>query len=206
MGRSPSGSAGGPPASGPRGWHHRGYLPHFDAGEVAQMTTYRLADSLPRGVLAELPPMPDNAKRCRCDALLDTGIGSCLLARPAAASVVVMNWRQFDGVRYRLHAWVVMPNHVHLVATIAAGQSLSRIVQAWKSYTAHRLAVLTDTPGRIWFPDYWDRFIRDDAHFVAAAEYVEDDPLRAGLVAVRQAWPWSSASALQCGRAARAPG
>jgi REP element-mobilizing transposase RayT len=121
------------------------------------------------------------------------------------AALVVDAWRHFDGRRYRLHAWVLMPNHVHVVLTVFVGSPLSALMQAQKSFTAHRIRRNLGGAGSVWHPDYWDRFIRDDAHFVAAVEYVEDNPVRAGLVARREDWPWSSATALRCGRDARGP-
>ena len=187
MRRQPAGTAGGSPAAH-RGWHERGYLPHWDVGAVVQAITYRLADSLPKHVELD---------RRRCQSLLDQGRGSCILLRPDLARVVIESWHHFNGSRYRLHAWVVMPNHVHLVATILDGHPLSRIVPSWKSYTAHRLRVVTGATGRIWHPDYWDRVIRDEAHFVAAVEYVEASPVTAGLVPQPCAWPFSSAAAGQ---------
>jgi putative DNA methylase len=87
---------------------------------------------------------------------------------------------------------------------IHPGQSLFQIVHSWKSYTAHRIRKLTGVTGRIWQPEYWDRFIRDDEHFVAAAEYIENNPVLAGLVDSPELWVWSSAG--EGGRAARAPG
>ena len=185
MRRQPAGTAGGSPAAH-RGWHERGYLPHFDAGAAVQAITYRLADSLPRHVECD---------RRRSESLLDRGRGRCILRQPALAREVIDAWRHFDGVRYRLHAWVVMPNHVHVVATMFDGHPLSRIVHSWKSYTAHRIRALTGGTGRVWHPDYWDRFVRDEAHFLTAVTYVEYNPVLAGLVERPDAWPFSSAAA-----------
>ena len=191
MSKQPAGSAGGPPATRARGWHDRGYLPHCDADGVVQMVTYRLADSLPQ----ELSPDPGNGevRRRRTDALLDRGFGSCLLRRPEIAELIIGNWLRFDGDRYRLWAWVVMPNHVHLVLEIPPNASLSPIVHSWKSYTAHRIRQLVGGTGRLWQPDYYDRFIRDDAHFLAAVDYVEHNPVKAGLVTSPKEWPFSTA-------------
>ena len=168
-----------------RGWHERGYLPHFDRGDVVQAITYRLGDSLPGHVEVD---------RRRFQSLLDGGRGSCILRRPDIAREIVDAWLHFDAIRYRLHAWVVMPNHVHVVATIYRGYPLSRVVHSWKSFTAHRIRTLTGQTGRIWHPDYWDRFIRDDQHFLNAVDYVEQNPVFAGLAVNPEDWPFSSAS------------
>lgn len=82
------------------------------------MVTYRLADSLPKGVHL----VNGEEKRRRSEALLDQGFGSCLLRRPGIAELIIANWRRFDGERYRLYAWVEMPNHVHVVAGIVPGE------------------------------------------------------------------------------------
>jgi len=177
-----------------RGWHARGYLPHFDGGEMVQMITYRLADSLPRDVVKnELRNARTPEQRQRYEALLDAGHGNCMLQWPEAASLVVDAWRHFDGVRYRLHAWVVMPNHVHVVATIVDGYPLERIVHNWKSFTGHALRKAFGCRA-VWQADYWDRFIRDERHFAAALAYVEGNPMKAGLVRTAEEWRWSSAA------------
>lgn len=171
-----------------RGWHGRGYLPHFDRGTVVQAITYRLADSLPAYVEARTPE-----QRRRIQALLDAGRGSCILRDARIADEVISAWRYFDGVRYALHAWVVMPNHVHVVATQHESWPLPKVIHSWKSYTAHRIRKVIGGRGRVWSPDYFDRFIRDDAHFLAAIDYVEHNPRKAGLVTSPKEWPFSTA-------------
>jgi putative transposase len=125
---------------------------------------------------------------------MDAGLGSCLLRRSEAASCVVEAWRQFDGERYDLVAWVVMPNHVHLLIRVYEGQALGRLVQSWKSFTGRKLNALGGTRGRVWSREYWDRFLRDEAHFEATLRYIENNPVAAGLAERPEDWPWSSAS------------
>jgi putative transposase len=193
------GTAGGPPAvpidRQHRGWHQRRYLPHFDAAGTIQMITYRLADSLPAEVLREAVDAHrrEPARRKRLEELLDAGYGSCLLRRPEIATLVIENWLRFDRVRYRLAAWVVMPNHAHVLVEIVDGHPVSRIVHSWKSFTAKAIAGVTGVQGRIWRPDYWDRVIRDAKHFAAAVDYIDYNPVKAGLARDPKNWPWSSA-------------
>lgn len=71
----------------PKGWHHRGYLPHFDDQTKIQTITYRLADSLPQKLLQRLAgeldtPDGDIAYRQRIEDYLDRGYGSCCLKNP----------------------------------------------------------------------------------------------------------------------------
>src|SRR5712692_5179423 len=126
------------------GWHSRGYLPHFDAAEITQNVTFRLADSLPQAVLerwkseirADSETGADSALRLRIEHYLDQGYGGCALRDARIATVVQESLLHFDGERYRLLAWVVMPNHVHLLLEMVHGYSLSSIVHSWKSFTA----------------------------------------------------------------------
>ena len=128
-------------------WHSRGYLPHFEGGEIVQSITFRLHDSLPAPLraewAAELERLPDTEqklhRRKRIEVALDSGHGACLLANPRVARLVVDALLRFDGQRYRLHAWCVMPNHVHVLATPLGRRRLSSIVHSWKSFTATKL-------------------------------------------------------------------
>jgi len=99
-----------------KGWYSRGYLPHIDRPGLIQGITFRLADSLPPGFLKSLKidlafaPGPDSETRERIEACLDAGHGSCSLRDARVARVVEEAFLHFDGERYRLLAWVVMPN------------------------------------------------------------------------------------------------
>ncbi len=178
-----------------RGWHHRGYLPHLDAPDVVQAVTFRLADGLPTEVVLRLKAQwrDDAAVLRRLVAhQLDAGHGRCVLANLEAMRIVraaLLHGHQRD---YRLLTWVVIPNHVHVVVALR-DHSLVRIVQSWKSYTAGRINSRFDTSGRLWQPDYYDRRIRDDAHLAAVDAYVHGNPVKAGLVARAEDWPFSSA-------------
>jgi len=190
------------------GWRSRGYLPHFDAPEVIQHVTFHLADSLPaaarermRGELQSVPESQrDTERRKRLDAWIDSGHGSCLLKTPTAARLVQDALLSFNTTRYRLFAWVVMPNHVHVLFKPLPGWTTGRIVTSWKSYTGRRLSPLLPQspaglgmPRRVWHREYWDRFIRDERHFWTTVAYIHDNPVGAGLVRHPEEWPWSSA-------------
>jgi putative DNA methylase len=198
-----------------RGWHSRGYLPHFDGGSVPQSVTLRLAGSLPAALLqqwreelglgarASSPPgrsgqdgrAPRGAaeERRRIEEYLNQGIGPTWLREPDVGCLVEGALLHFDGERYRLHAWVVMPNHLHAVMTPLGNTSVSTIVFSWKSFTATRANALAARRGAFWQADYFDRFIRDEWHFLAAVSYVERNPVVAGLCARPEEWRFSSA-------------
>jgi len=188
-------------------WHSRGYLPHFESPEATQHVTFHLADSLPKTVLlrleAELKTLPDEKRdaerRKRIDAWMDAGHGSCILRNPAIANMVQGSLLSFDAQRYRLLAWVVMPNHIHALLQPMNGWTIAKIVASWKKFTAskiwdhHRLTGEGPSPP-IWHREYWDRYIRNREHFEQATDYIHRNPVKAGLVATAELWPWSSAS------------
>ncbi|EDM25021.1 hypothetical protein LNTAR_01707 [Lentisphaera araneosa HTCC2155] len=178
-------------------WHSRGFLPNYDVANKYQMITYRLADSLPKHVIAGSAggsPAEKTQKRKLIEKYLDQSYGACYLKRPEIAQVVVDNWRHFDDERYDLIAYVVMPNHVHLLIKTYENHCLNRVVHSWKSYTSHEIKkILLEgnnageppalpgdlnqlegnnageppaRPGEIWMEDYWDRFIRDEKTFL----------------------------------------
>ncbi len=217
------------PSSAHRGWYSRGYLPHCDHPRLLQSITYHLADSLPAAVLerlnAELRSLPpdrqDVERRKRVEEWLDAGHGCCVLRYPEAAACVVDTWRHFAGERYDLIAWVVMPNHVHVLIRAYEGIPLGKIVQSWKSYTGRRIRPLMEdmyhcridgragarrsqarrsqedqTPAQplqgVWTREYWDRFVRNERHFETVVAYIHENPVKAGLVGEAQDWLWSS--------------
>src|SRR4051794_9086172 len=111
-----AGSAGGPPAPVGEGgvWHSRLYLPHYELPGAIQMLTFRLADSLPAAKLEEIvhdAKLTTAAqKRQKLEDLLDMGYGACYLNSPVISNLVEANLLHFDGTRYIVNAWVIMPN------------------------------------------------------------------------------------------------
>ena len=174
-----------------RGWHSRGYLPHFNSEDVVQSVTFRLADSLPLEAKLRLQEAarPESLR----NAFLDRGWGACWLKDDRVAALVEQALLIFDGARYRLHAWTVMPNHVHAMLSIAPGNPLGPIVSSWKRFTARESNILLGRTGAFWQTEYWDRFIRNEAHFAATERYIDLNPVKAGLIAEPRLWPWGSA-------------
>ena len=179
-----------------KGWYSRGYLPHCDEPNRIQMITYRLADSLPKEVVKKLlqdfPEGSESGKRKRIEEYMDAGYGACRLANPQIAEIVQENLLRFDGERYRLIAWVVMPNHIHVVVEILEGFNLEQVIHTWKSYTANAANKTLGRQGDFWQPDYFDRFIRDAEHLERAVNYVEYNPVKAGLVEKVEDWLFGS--------------
>ncbi len=179
-------------------WHSRGYLPHCDTPGLIQSITFRLNDSLPKATLQRLMEQGSRASRAQTtdhiEALLAANHGECWLKRPEIAAIVENALLHFDGQRYRLLAWCVMPNHVHALIETHEGQPLGDVVHGWKSFTAKAINRQFGRTGAVWHPDFFDRYVRDDAHLRVCIDYIENNPVVAGLVARVDAWKWSSAS------------
>jgi putative transposase len=173
-----------------KGWHSRGYLPHFDSAETIQFITFRLFDSLPRAVAEALAKQADNL--VKTDERLDGGLGACWLREPAIAELVENTILHFDGERYRVLAWCVMPNHAHVIVEPADGNRLGDIVHSWKSYSANRANSILGRTGPFRHKDFFDRFIRDEGHLARTIDYVENNPVKAGLARTASAWAWGS--------------
>ncbi len=184
-----------------KGWHSRGYLPHLDSNGLVQFVTFRLGGSLPSPCMeawrAELECLANEEReeelRTRVEACLDLGLGPLLLGVPEVGSIVASSIRHFDGTRYSLHDWVVMPNHVHVVLEPLKANSLSGIVHSWKSFTAKKANEVLGREGRFWSADYFDRYLRDEEHYLRTRQYVEENPIKAGLCQIAEEWPFSSA-------------
>ena len=195
-------------------WRSRGYIPHVE-GFLVQSIAFRLHDAVPASVvqgwkdeLAWIEGLPaSDPREVRLRKLTiryeDAGHGACWLRDPCIAALVEDALLHFDGQRYRLIAWCIMPNHVHVLAETREEWPLAAIVHSWKSFTAHRASVILNHSGDFWFREYFDRFIRDDRHFAAAVGYIEMNPVKAGLVARAEEWRWSSA--WECRRLAGRP-
>jgi putative transposase len=179
-----------------RGWYSRGYLPHFDMPGLVQFINYRLDDAMPaslRHEWAALLEIDDELKRrTKIEEYLDRGCGSCFLRDSQAAALVEENWLYSDGLDYRLLAWVVMPNHVHLLVEIWQTPQM-QLVKNWKGFTARRLNRVFGRSGKLWQDDYWDRYIRNEEHCRKVVRYIESNPVKAGLVKSPEQWPFSSA-------------
>jgi REP element-mobilizing transposase RayT len=179
------------------GWHGRGYLPHFEGGEVAQFVTFRLKDSLPESVVErwrrELGREEEPQLRRRVEAYLDRGYGAASLREPRVAAIVQNALLHYDGARYRLAAWVVMPNHVHVLASACGGHTLSGIMHSLKSYTSGEVNKLLGRKGAFWMEDYFDRYVRDSVHYGRAVAYIENNPVKAKLCRQPAEWPFGSA-------------
>lgn len=178
-----------------RGWHQRGYLPHFDSPHITQFVTIMLADSFPITRRAEWGPFlqerSDSEKRKKLEAWLDRGHGGCWLKRDDVASAIEAVILKNDGIEYQLQAWVVMPNHVHVVIDIW-DIPLTTIIHGWKGASARIANELLKRRGAFWQEDYFDTVVRDAEHLKKSVRYTENNPPKAMLCQTPHDWKWSS--------------
>ena len=209
-------------AKGFRGWHERGYLPHCDKPGLVQFVTFRLWDSMPAarrsewehllaiaersdaprsGARSIASPEPTKAtaqrlasreQRIRLENYLDRGLGDCFLRDPRIAALMEKALCFHHGSRFEFLAWVVMPNHVHVLLKVG-NTSLSKIIQNWKSIVAVKANKLLKRTGDFWRLDYWDTFMRNEAQRIKAIRYIENNPVKAKLCRAPEEWPFSSA-------------
>ncbi len=187
---------------------HGHFLPHWAKPDGVYAVTFRLADSMPEDLLSQWRAERDTLERAAAsanrelttaeamrlarlqsaalDKYLDAGHGSCWLRDDRVADLVARALRHFDGDRYDLLAWCVMPNHVHCVIQPRAGHELQKVMHSLKSWTAHRANKLLGRQGDFWQSEYYDHLIRDHEDLRHQVEYVLTNPERAGLAP----WPW----------------
>jgi REP element-mobilizing transposase RayT len=183
-------------------------LPHWEVEEAVYFITFRVADSLPKHALQKLASRrtdipatavhmsrtltPSERRKLgqlhsrRVERTLDAGAGECLLRNSAVAQIVANALKAFDGSRYRLFAWCVMPNHVHVLFQTIRKSSLADILHSWKSYSAKAANKILGRRGELWQREYHDHLIRNVAEFDRAVRYVMENPSKAGL----KNWPW----------------
>jgi menaquinone-specific isochorismate synthase len=183
-------------------------LPHWRQDGAVYAVTFRLADSVPAQVLdgwqqereqlVQAATKKDGkltreeADRLRVlftdkvEVFLNNRQGSCWMMRDDVAELVQKALLHFDGTRYDLLAWCVMPNHVHVVVWPRPEHSLESILHSWKSFTSRQIGKLVGKTGTVWQAEYYDHLIRDQEDLSHAIEYVLNNPLVAGL----KNWRW----------------
>jgi carbamoylphosphate synthase large subunit/REP element-mobilizing transposase RayT len=175
-------------------------LPHWEQKDAAYFVTFRLADAVPENILRrwkeeleawrKFHPEPWNSdtkheyqKRFQDsrEHWLDQGHGECILKRSDLAEILVNALRHFDRDRYLLDAFVVMPNHVHVLFQPAKGQALADILHSWKSFSAKAINRQLGRSGRVWQDESYDRIVRDWNELVRYRDYIARNPENAKL-------------------------
>lgn len=183
-------------------------LPHWQCNNAIYHISFRLADSMPQSVceqwLRERACFIEDAKQHgaelseeaktraqylyseKIENYLDMGHGGCYLKKAEIAQLVVNAFTYFNNVRYRLHAWCIMPNHVHIIAEILPGHDLSKILHSWKSYTAHKANEMLGFKGDFWQQDAYNHIIRSRREYRFQVQYTWTNPEKARL----RNWEW----------------
>jgi 1-hydroxy-2-methyl-2-(E)-butenyl 4-diphosphate synthase len=193
------------------------FLPHWRLNSGTYAITFRLADSLPKVVIEHYREARDlilkkieilsklDSSRSQIDQLtslreelrqtelltieiaLNQGHGSCLLKDDQNAKLVADTLHHFNGTRYDLLAWCIMPNHVHVLVKLAQNEELEKILHSWKSFTSHEINKRNGTTGSIWQKESYDHLIRDGEDFKNQIDYVLTNPVKAGFID----WQWT---------------
>ena len=169
-----------------------GHLPHWEKDSKLIFITYHLADSIPQDVRIELEeedkewrrthPEPWDEKtkwlytkeiRKRLQEALDKGYGDCVLLDDSIRDIVERAFLFFNGDRYKLHSYVIMPNHVHVLAELKEAGTLAKVVHSWKSWTADEVNKALGRQGIVWCREYYDRLIRDLRHYGNVLGYIK---------------------------------
>jgi REP element-mobilizing transposase RayT len=103
---------------------------------------------------------------------LSQGTRHCFLRQPPVADIVANALQQFDGSRYKLLAWCVMPNRVHVVFQPQEGQSLDTILHSWKSFTSQKINRHLSREGSRW---------QRGEQLLRAIRYTAENPRKAGM-------------------------
>ncbi|MGA0368868.1 MAG: transposase, partial [Kiritimatiellia bacterium] len=179
---------------------HKNHLPHWQQGEVYQFVNWHLGDAIAasarrkihfeRRAWLKCHPKPwDAATREeyevnfgeRVQHWLDQGRGECILRQPNVAKIVADSLHFLNGKRYDLDAFVIMPNHVHVLFRPLSGNTLANILKSLKGFTAFKINQELQKEGSVWMEDYWDRMIRSEVHYLQVRNYIRDNPEMAGL-------------------------
>jgi type I restriction enzyme R subunit len=175
---------------------HRNSLPHWNQNGKVQFVTFRLADSLPQSKLSELSrlkqewlekhPLPwseeDVAEHERfilikINKWLDAGYGSCMLSNPDIRKCVYEAMRYYDGIQYKLWAFVIMPNHVHFLASPIGSFIINKTVGGIKRYSSTYINRKLGHKGGVWQKEVFDRIVRNGENFDAFLRYIIKNPI-----------------------------
>ncbi len=118
--------------------------------------------------------------RCR-EEFLDTCQGRCLLRRPDLSQIVADSLLHFDEERYRMGDFVVMPNHVHLLAVFPGEESMKHQCGSWLHYTAFQINRALGEKGKLWQQEPFDHLVRSARQYDYLRRYIADNPFKAGL-------------------------
>lgn len=112
---------------------------------------------------------------------LDQCHGKCVLRSPLLSQIVAKSLRHFDGDRYDMSGFVVMPNHVHLLAAFPSEEAMLNQCESWKHFTAVAINRSLGVRGKFWQSDGFDHLVRSEASFNCFREYIKHNPAKSHL-------------------------
>jgi 5-methyltetrahydrofolate--homocysteine methyltransferase len=194
-------------------------LPHWTKDGATYAVTFRLTGSLPKSAtdahLAQTTELKNQIKKAEAQAdnslaasfrerltehyqtnlesALNKQEGNCWMNDDVIAKIVASALTHFDGVRYDLGSWSIMPNHVHLIIKPKSGYELSDILHSIKSFSAREANIALGRDGTFWQSESYDHVVRDADDFLNQTEYIQSNPEIAGLVD----WKWCSSKRLE---------
>ena len=117
------------------------------------------------------------------------------LAIPEVHEILRAHWsKSLDLYGWAIGSYVVMPDHVHFFCTDATGAtSLSRMIGAWKQWSAKELCTLLKKKAPFWQKEFFDHLLRSDESYSEKWNYVRQNPVRAGLVERTEDWKFTGA-------------
>jgi REP element-mobilizing transposase RayT len=168
----------------------RRHLPHYDSDHATYFVTACLAGSVPASGRLRSGGQQSFEES---DDWLDMRSPVRLLADRRLARIVCEEIRRENHVRYELHAYAVMASHIHLVFTPLAQWTRPAIMQSIKGRSARRCNAVLGRCGGFWQSESYDRVVRDSEEFERFVNYVEFNPVKAGLCLLPEEWEFSSA-------------
>jgi len=170
-------------------------LPHLDAIGRPLFVTFRPHGSLPPNRVFPSERMTSGQAFVAMDRLLDQACDDPLsLRRPDIAGLVIQ--ALYNGQdrlhRYQIAAFVVMPNHVHLL--VSPRVTMRQWLGPLKGFTAYQANRVLGRHAPFWQGESYDHLVRDDKEFERIRHYIEHNPVKAGLAASPEEFPWSSAA------------
>lgn len=182
------------------------YLPHWEKDGAIYAVSYRLDGALPKPVLDDYRTKKEIIQKRIEIAKEDAGSSDCTkkltklhdelascyqshiesalhdssevnhLANPEIADEIINAWKHFDGERYQLYAWAIMPNHVHVLFRPTEGHRLEDILHSWKSFTSKKALGILGEEGTFWQKEYYDHLVRDEEDFENQLRYILNNP------------------------------
>ncbi len=175
---------------------YRRNLPHWQPAEQTLFVTWRLYRSLPKGFAGHLHRWGSEPRKqfLHADRMLDAGSsGPLWLNDPEIAGCTERSIQRGAELRhYDLRAYVVMPNHVHVLLDPLV--PLQRLTSGIKGVSARDANIRLGRVGKpFWQDESFDHWIRDAGQLERTKTYIENNPVKASLCARPQDWQWSSA-------------